>query len=231
MYYLPVYDWTMVLLIPAILLSLWAQFKVQGNFNKYSKVYSRSGITGAQVAAKLLQINGITDVGIAPTKGSLTDHYHPTKKTVFLSETVYGESTIAAIAVAAHECGHAIQHHVGYAPLTIRAALVPVTNFSNYVSWILLIVGLILSWTPLVQLGIILFCCVVLFQLVTLPVEFNASSRALQQLSANGILAEDEIAGGRKVLSAAAWTYVAAAVTAILQLLRLLLIFGNFRRS
>ncbi|MGI5873178.1 MAG: zinc metallopeptidase [Bacillota bacterium] len=224
MYY-PMYDSTFILLIPAILLSLWAQFKVQGNFNKYSKVYSRSGITGAQVAKKLLELNGITDVAVAATQGSLTDHYHPTKKTVFLSETVYGESTISAIAVAAHECGHAIQHNVGYTPLTIRSMLVPVANIGSYASWILLIAGLAFSWDPLVQIGILLFSCVVLFQVVTLPVEFNASSRALQQLSYYGILANDEIQGGKKVLSAAAWTYVAAAVMAILQLLRLIMIF------
>ena len=223
------FDPTYVLLIPAIILSIWAQFKVQSSFNRYSRVYSRSGITGAQVAQKLLQANGIYDVGIERVGGSLTDHYHPTKKKLFLSETVYGESSIAAISVAAHEVGHAIQHHEEYKPLSIRSMLVPAANLGNYASWILLIAGLILSIEPLVQIGIILFTFVVLFQIVTLPVEFNASSRALKQVAYYGFLDNDELVGGKKVLSAAAWTYVAAAVMAILQLLRLLLIFGNNR--
>ena len=223
------FDPTYVILIPAIILSIWAQFKVQSSFNRYSRVYSRSGITGAQVAQKLLQANGIYDVGIERVGGSLTDHYHPTKKKLFLSETVYGESSIAAICVAAHEVGHAIQHHEEYKPLSIRSMLVPAANLGNYASWILLIAGLILSIEPLVQIGIILFTFVVLFQIVTLPVEFNASSRALKQVAYYGFLDNDELVGGKKVLSAAAWTYVAAAVMAILQLLRLLLIFGNNR--
>lgn len=223
------FDPTIILLIPAIILSIWAQFKVQSNFNHYAKVYSRSGMTGAQVARKLLDANGIQDVGIERVRGSLTDHYHPTKKMLYLSETVYGESTIAAISVAAHEVGHAIQHSVGYKPLTIRSMLVPAANLGSSASWILLIVGLIFAWEPLVELGIILFTCVVLFQLVTLPVEFNASSRALQQVAYYGILSSDELPGGKKVLSAAAWTYVAAAVMAVLQLLRLLLIFAGNR--
>lgn len=223
------FDPTYVLLIPAIILSIWAQFKVQSSFNRYSRVYSRSGITGAQVAQKLLQANGIYDVGIERVGGSLTDHYHPTKKKLFLSETVYGESSIASICVAAHEVGHAIQHHEEYKPLSIRSMLVPAANLGNYASWILLIAGLILSIEPLVQIGIILFTFVVLFQIVTLPVEFNASSRALKQVAYYGFLDNDELVGGKKVLSAAAWTYVAAAVMAILQLLRLLLIFGNNR--
>lgn len=223
------WDPTFVLLIPAIILSLWAQLKVQSNFNRYSRVYSRSGITGDQVAQKLLQANGITDVGIARVSGSMTDHYHPTKKMLFLSETVYGESSIAAICVAAHEVGHAIQHHEEYKPLAIRSMLVPAANLGSYASWILLIIGLIFSFDALVQIGIILFAFVVAFQLVTLPVEFNASSRALQQVAYYGFLDNSELAGGKKVLSAAAWTYVAAAVMAILQLLRLLLIFGSNR--
>ena len=225
------YDYTIILLLPAIILSAWAQMKVQSAFRKYSAVPNRKGITGAMVAQKLLQANGITDVGVSQVSGSLTDHYHPTKKTVFLSDTVCNQSSIAAVCIAAHEVGHAIQHHEEYKPLAIRAALVPVCNIGNYASWILLIIGLVLSLEPLVQFGIILFSAVVAFQLVTLPVEFNASSRALQQVSYYGFLDNDELRAGKKVLSAAAWTYVAAAVMAVLQLLRLLLIFGNMNRD
>lgn len=223
------FDPTIIILIPAIILSLWAQMKVQSNFNRYAKVYSRSGMTGAQVARKLLDANGIHDVGIERVAGSMTDHYHPTKKMLYLSETVYGQSTIAAISVAAHEVGHAIQHSVGYKPLSIRSTLVPLATLGSNASWIILIIGLIFAMQPLVELGILLFSCVVLFQLVTLPVEFNASSRALQQVAYYGILSNDELYGGKKVLSAAAWTYVAAAVMSILQLLRLLLIFAGNR--
>lgn len=223
------FDPTIVILIPAIILSIWAQVKVQSNFNRFAKVYSRSGMTGAQVAKKLLDANGIHDVGIERVAGSMTDHYHPTKKMLYLSETVYGSSTIAAISVAAHEVGHAIQHNVGYKPLSIRSMLVPVATIGSNASWILLIIGLIFAWPPLVELGIVLFSCAVLFQIVTLPVEFNASSRALQQVAYYGILSSDELYGGKKVLSAAAWTYVAAAVMSILELLRLLLIFAGNR--
>lgn len=223
------FDPTVILLIPAIILSIWAQCKVQSGFRRYANVYSRSGMTGAQVARKLLDANGIHDVGIQRVAGNLTDHYHPTKKMLYLSDSVYGESSVAAISVAAHEVGHAIQHSVGYKPLSIRSMLVPAANIGSNASWILLILGLIFSIDPLVQLGIVLFTCVVLFQVVTLPVEFNASSRALQQVAYYGILSSDELAGGKKVLSAAAWTYVAAAVMSILQLLRLLLIFAGNR--
>ena len=223
------FDPTFVLLIPAIILTIWAQYKVHSNFNRFAKVYSKSGLTGAQVARILLNANGINDVGIERVAGNLSDHYHPTKKMLYLSETVYGESTIAAISVAAHEVGHAIQHKENYVPLKIRSMLVPAAQFGDYVSWIILIIGLIFSIPALVEIGIVLFTFVVLFQVVTLPVEFNASSRALQQVAYYGILDNSELPGGKKVLSAAAWTYVAAAVMAILQLLRLLLIFAGNR--
>lgn len=225
------YDPTFILLIPALILTVWAQFKVQATFSKYSHVQSYAGFTGAQVARKLLDANGIYDVGIEPVRGNLSDHYHPTKKKLFLSESVYNESSIAAICVAAHEVGHAIQHQEAYKPLSIRSMLVPAANFGNYTAWILFILGLILSIPPLVEVGIVLFSFVVIFQLVTLPVEFNASSRALAQVSYHGFLTNDELRGGRKVLNAAAWTYVAAALMAILQLLRLLIIFGGMRRD
>lgn len=225
------YDPTFILLIPALILTMWAQFKVQATFSRYSRVQSSAGFTGAQVARKILDANGIYDVGVEPVKGNLTDHYHPTKKKLFLSESVYNQSSVAAICVAAHEVGHAIQHQEAYKPLAIRSMLVPAANFGNYTAWILFIAGLIFSITPLVEVGIVLFSFVVLFQLVTLPVEFNASSRALVQVSYHGFLTNDELRGGKKVLSAAAWTYVAAAVMAILQLLRLLIIFGGLRRD
>lgn len=225
------YDPTFIILIPALLLAGWAQYKVQSTFHRYSRVQSNSGITGAQVARKLLQANGIDDVTVEPVRGNLTDHYHPTKKVLFLSEPVFGASTISAISVAAHEVGHAIQHREEYKPLSIRSMLVPVANFGNYTAWILFFVGLIFSMDFLVEIGIVLFTFVVLFQLVTLPVEFNASSRALAQISYQGFLNNDELRYGKKVLNAAALTYVAAALMAILQLLRLLIIFGGLRRD
>lgn len=223
------YDITILLLLPAVILSAWAQLKVQSTFNKYSRIQSCSGLTGRDVALMILRNNGINDVPVSAVAGNLTDHYHPSKRQLFLSESVYDKTSIAAICVAAHEAGHAIQHNVGYAPLSFRSMLVPVANIGNYASWTLLILGLILSIDPLIQLGIALFSFVVLFQVVTLPVEFNASSRALQQLSYYGVLGNDELKGGKKVLNAAALTYVAAAVMAILQLLRLLLIFASHR--
>lgn len=225
------YDPTFILLIPALLLAGWAQYKVQSTFHRYSRMQSNSGFTGAQVARKLLQANGIDDVTVEPVRGNLTDHYHPTKKKLFLSESVFNESSISAICVAAHEAGHAIQHEQEYKPLSIRSMLVPVANFGNYTAWILFFVGLIFSMDFLVEIGIVLFTFVVLFQLVTLPVEFNASSRALAQVSYHGILNNEELRYGKKVLNAAALTYVAAALMAILQLLRLLIIFGGLRRD
>ena len=225
------YDPTFIILIPALLLAGWAQYKVQSTFHRYSRVPSSTGITGAQVARKLLQDNGIDDVTVEPVRGNLTDHYHPTKKTLFLSEPVFGASSISAICVAAHEVGHAIQHQEDYKPLSIRSMLVPVANFGNYTAWILFFLGLIFSMDFLVQIGIVLFTFVVLFQLVTLPVEFTASARALAQVSYQGFLNNDELRYGKKVLNAAALTYVAAALMAILQLLRLLIIFGGLRRD
>jgi hypothetical protein len=225
------YDPTFLLLIPGLILAGWAQFKVQSTFSRYSRVPSNSGITGAQVARKILDANGIYDVSVEATRGNLTDHYHPTKKKLFLSESVYNKSSIAAICVAAHEVGHAIQHQKDYKPLSIRSVLVPVASFGSYTAWILFFAGLIFSMDFLLEIGIVLFSAVVLFQLVTLPVEFNASSRALAQVSYHGFLTNDELRYGKKVLNAAAWTYVAAAMMAILQLLRLLIIFGGVRRD
>lgn len=220
------------MLIIATILSIAASAKVNSTFKKYAQVRSRSSMTGAQAAQRLLQANGIYDVSIEHISGSLTDHYDPSAKVLRLSDSVYGSTSVAAVAVAAHECGHAVQHHVGYAPLSIRSKLVPVVNFSAKISWPLILIGLLIGGsgsTLLIEIGIILFSASVLFQIVTLPVEFNASSRALSFLESNGILTEEEHNPARKVLSAAAMTYVAAAAVSIIQLLRLVAILNRRR--
>ena len=222
------YDPTMMILIPAILFTMYAQFKVSSTTNRFFRIKSRSGYNGQQVAERILVANGIRDVRIVPIRGTLTDHYDPRRKVLRLSEEVYYGTSITSIAVAAHECGHALQHAYGYAPLTIRGAIVPVVNFASSLSWILIFVGLFFSGNnTMLQLGILMFSATVIFQLITLPVEFNASSRALVQLQDLGIVDSREARDSRKVLSAAAMTYVAAALTAILQLARLLLIANN----
>lgn len=227
-YYGYYFDPTYILIIIAAIISLIAQWRVNSAISKYSRVASMSGMTGAQAARMILQSNGINDVSVQRISGKLTDHYNPSTKVLNLSESVYGSTSVAAIGVAAHECGHAIQHARGYFPLSLRTALVPVANIGSQLSWVFIIVGAILSFNQtLITIGIIMFSAAVLFQLVTLPVEFNASARALEQLESNGILYRDEVSQTRKVLSAAALTYVAAAATAILQLLRLIILFGG----
>ena len=227
-YYGYYFDPTYILIIIAAIISLIAQWRVNSAFSKYSRVASMSGMTGAQAARMILQSNGINDVSVQRISGKLTDHYNPSTKVLNLSESVYGSTSVAAIGVAAHEGGHAIQHARGYFPLSLRTALVPVANIGSQLSWVFIIVGAILSFNQtLITIGIIMFSAAVLFQLVTLPVEFNASARALEQLESNGILYRDEVSQTRKVLSAAALTYVAAAATAILQLLRLIILFGG----
>lgn len=227
-YYGYYFDPTYILIIIAAIISLIAQWRVNSAFSKYSRVASMSGMTGAQAARMILQSNGINDVSVQRISGKLTDHYNPSTKVLNLSESVYGSTSVAAIGVVAHECGHAIQHARGYFPLSLRTALVPVANIGSQLSWVFIIVGAILSFNQtLITIGIIMFSAAVLFQLVTLPVEFNASARALEQLESNGILYRDEVSQTRKVLSAAALTYVAAAATAILQLLRLIILFGG----
>lgn len=222
------FDPTYIFIIVGMILSLLASAKVKSTFAKYATVGSVSGITGAEAAEKILRNAGVSDVRVEHIKGSLTDHYDPRTKTVRLSDDVYGKSSVAAIGVAAHECGHVLQHHKGYVPLTIRAALVPVANFGAGLSWPLIILGIFLGGSSiLINIGIILFSAAVLFQLVTLPVEFNASNRAVRILSDTGILYPNEVDGTKKVLGAAALTYVAAAAASILQLLRLLLLFGG----
>ena len=226
------FDPTYMLIIAGVILSLIASARVKSTYAKYQRVEARSRMTGAMAAERLLRANGINDVVIEHVRGNLTDHYDPSKKVLRLSDSVYGSTSVAAVSVAAHEVGHCIQHNRNYAPLTIRSKLVPVANFGSQVSWIFIIAGLILgSFSWLINLGILLFSAAVLFQIVTLPVEFNASKRALVALCDNGILYTDEAAMGKKVLSAAALTYVASAATAILQLLRLVLLFGNRNRD
>lgn len=218
------FDPTYLILIPAILISAWAQLKVSNTFNKFSGVRSRNGYTGSQVARILLNDAGLQDVEIQQVQGKLSDHYDPRAKVLRLSSDVYGSTSVASIGVAAHEVGHAIQDKESYSALVFRNAIVPVVNFSSSLSWIIFFIGILFSYKSLVTIGIILFSAVVLFQLVTLPVEFNASSRALKLLQARGILYDNEIKGAKEVLSAAALTYVAATLMAILQLVRLIAI-------
>ena len=226
------YDQTYMLIVISALISLFAQFLVNSRFSKYSRVRSRSGMTGAQAAERILQSQGIYDVAIQRVSGKLTDHYDPRNKTLNLSDAVYASTSVAAVGVAAHECGHAIQHARGYAPLSFRSALVPVANIGSQLSWLFIILGIFFGGShTLIMVGILMFSAAVLFQLVTLPVEFNASGRALKLLSETGILQKDEVSDTRKVLSAAALTYVAAATTAVLQLLRLLRLFGGNDRD
>ena len=216
-----------LVLIGAVL-CIFAQMRVSSTYNKYAKVPSRTGMTGAQAAQKILSLSGIYDVRIEHVRGSLTDHYDPSNKVLRLSDSVYGSTSIAAIGVAAHECGHAVQHDQEYSPLKIRSALVPAANIGSKAGIPLIILGAFLGMNQvLIQIGIWVFALAVLFQIVTLPVEFNASGRALAMLGDYGMMERDEVSGCRKVLKAAALTYVAAAASAILQLLRLVLLFGR----
>ncbi|MDD2221065.1 MAG: zinc metallopeptidase [Clostridia bacterium] len=221
------YDWTFGLIIIAIIISAWAQIKVSSTYSKYSKVMAQNGMTASDVARLILDSNNLQDVPVERVAGNLTDHYDPRTRVLRLSDTVYNSSSVAAIGVAAHEVGHAIQDEHEYAPLKVRGALVPLVSFSSSASWVLIILGIFLSSLGMIQFGILLFSAVVIFQLVTLPVEFNASSRALVALEGGGFLNRDEVEQSRKVLSAAAMTYVAAALASILQLIRLLAIFGH----
>lgn len=214
-----------ILLIPILLLSLWAQVQVSGNFKKYSAVANRRRITGAQAAEAVLRAHGIYNVAIRPCSGSLTDHYDPRDNSISLSEGVYNSATIAAVGVAAHEAGHAVQYAVGYGPVRLRTAIIPATQLGSKLSVILLLVGMVLYSQSLFFFGILLFSLTTIFQLITLPVEFNASRRALETLEGQQLLYDDELGGARKVLKAAALTYVAALLMSALQLLRYVLIF------
>lgn len=224
------YDWTYLLVLIGVVICMAASSRVRSVFSRYSRVRSHSGMTGKEAAEQILRRNGIYDVQVIHIPGNLTDHYNPGKKTLGLSDSVYNSSSVAAIGVAAHECGHAVQHAVGYAPLSIRGALVPVANFGSALSWPLILVGLLMNSQMsalLINLGILLFSAAVLFQIVTLPVEFNASGRAVKVLESSGMLYPDEVGDVKKVLRAAALTYVASAASMILQFLRLIIIGGR----
>ncbi len=237
MYGYGLYSWwdpTYFLVLIGAVICLIASAGVKSTYSKYSRYRSMSNMTGAQAAERILNSAGIYDVSICHVSGDLTDHYDPRNKTLNLSDSVYGSTSVAAVGVAAHECGHAIQHQKNYAPLTIRGALVPVANFGSTISWPLILIGLFFTsntGTLLINLGILCFSFAVIFQLVTLPVEFNASRRALKILGNTGILNSEELPMTRKVLKAAALTYVASAAAAILQLLRLVILFGGRNRD
>lgn len=226
------WDPTYILVVIGAIICMIASAKVKTTFNKYSQYRSYSGMNGAQVAQRVLEAAGIYDVTVRHVSGNLTDHYDPSTKTVNLSDPVYNSYSVAALGVAAHECGHAIQHAKNYAPLSLRSALVPVANFGSMLAWPLILIGLFIngrSSTLIIDLGIVLFSAAVISQLVTLPVEFDASRRALVMLRTQNILSDDELKNTRKVLKSAAFTYVASAAAAILQLLRIILLVGGRR--
>lgn len=222
------FDPTYFLVIIGAVLCIAAQMRVSTTFKKYSRVKSRSGMTGAQAAQRILELSGIYDVRIEHIRGELTDHYDPSAKVLRLSDATYASTSVAAIGVAAHECGHALQHNKGYGPLQFRTALVPAANIGSRLGIPIILLGVLFGMNQMfIQIGIWVFAIAVLFQLVTLPVEFNASGRALSMLGSYGMMAKEETDGCRRVLSAAALTYVAAAASSVLQLLRLVLLFGN----
>lgn len=226
------FDSTYILVLIGVVICMVASSKMNSTFNRYSRVRNHSGMTGREAAERILYNAGIRDVRVEHVSGNLTDHYDPRNKVLRLSDATYNSASVAAMGVAAHECGHAIQHDKGYAPLSIRSALVPVANFGSSIAWPLIVIGLIMNSNMsvfLLNLGILAFSFAVLFQIVTLPVEFNASSRALKILGSSGMLYENEVRDTRKVLTAAALTYVAGAASAILQLLRIILLANNRR--
>mgnify|MGYP000867682197 FL=1 len=236
MYYGYGLDITYIFVIIGMIITLLASWRMKVTFAKYERVRSESNLTGREVAERILRANGIYDVGVRPVSGRLTDHYDPRDKTVSLSEVIYNSTSVAAIAVAAHECGHAIQDNVGYVPLNLRSAFVPAANWGSRLAWPMIVIGLFLGYGNMsnifIQIGIGMFLLAVIFQIITLPVEFDASKRALAELKSNNILPSGEDRSARKVLFAAAMTYVAAAASGVLQLLRLLLLFnGRGRRN
>ena len=224
------YDWTMLLMLPGLLLGLWAQAKVRGAFEKYSKVRTQHGLTAENVVGELLARQGAGNIQITPVSGSLTDHFDPRDDTLRLSDGVYGSSSVAAIGIAAHEAGHALQKMENYPFLNMRTFLVPVVNIGSHLAWPIFFLGLIFSWEPLMTAGIVCFALVVLFSLITLPVEIDASRRAGVMLANSGYFTQDELTGVKKVLSAAALTYIASFLSALLQLLRLVLLSQRRRR-
>lgn len=227
------YDWTYILVVIGAVICIAASARVKNVFSRYSRIQSHSGLTGREAAERILHRNGIYDVQVIHIGGNLTDHYNPGNKTLGLSDTVYNSTSVAAIGVAAHECGHAVQHARGYVPLAIRGSLVPVANIGSTAAWPLILIGLFMNGQTaifFINLGILLFSAAVLFQIVTLPVEFNASGRAVKVLESSGMLYPDEVDSVKKVLGAAALTYVASAASMILQLMRLVIIGGRKRK-
>ena len=237
MYYYYGFDWTyVVLVLPCILLSLWASANVNSTFKRYSGQYSRRGLTGAQAAERVLRSNGVTNVRIERVSGNLTDHFDPKSSVIRLSDNVYGNTSTAAIGVACHEAGHAVQYAQDYAPIRIRSAVIPATNLGSKLAMPLILLGLLIGFMGdlsyfLIYLGIGCFGLSLVFQLVTLPVEFDASRRAMAAIAQSELLTEEEQRGARKTLSAAALTYVAATAVALSQLLRLLILFGGRRKN
>ncbi len=217
------------LAIVAFLITIIAQLSIKSKYRTYLEHKSSSHLKGFEIARKILDRNGLADVKVQMTQGLLSDHYNPSNRTVNLSEEVYSTATITAASVAAHECGHAIQHKTGYKPLKFRSSLVPIVNFSSYAGYLAIVIGALASWVELIYLGILLECVILLFELITLPVEFDASKRGLKELN-NGFLTKDEVKGAKKVLKAAAYTYVASVANTALQILRLVLMFGRRRR-
>lgn len=234
MYYPMYFDPTYILVLAGVIICLLASSKMKSTFHRYSGVRNHSGVTGREAAEQILHRAGIYDVRVEHVSGELTDHYDPRSKVLRLSDATYSRTSVAALGVAAHECGHAIQHQTGYLPLQIRGALVPVANFGSTIAWPLILMGMFISSRSsgfLINLGILAFSLAVLFQIITLPVEFNASGRAVKILGESGMLYPEEVGATRKVLTAAALTYVAGAAASILQLMRLVLLFGNRRRD
>lgn len=226
------YDYSyLILILPAMLVTLWAQMKVKSAFGRYENQRTSNGLTGSQAARSILDSNGLYQVRIEQVSGSLTDHYDPKDNVIRLSDSVYGSASVSAVGVAAHEAGHAVQHAENYLPIRIRNAIIPVTNLGSTLSMPLILLGMLLSVQPLVTAGIALFSLVTVFQLITLPVEFNASSRALSVLKQKNLLIGEENEGAKEVLSAAAMTYVAALLVSFMQLLRLILLFGRRRND
>lgn len=228
-YYFDTYYW--IILVPAMLIALLAQINVSSTFNRYSRIASRRGLTGAQAAEKVLKAHGVYGVRITRVSGKLTDHYDPRTNTIRLSDAVYGSTSIASVGVAAHEAGHAVQYAQEYGPIKLRGAIIPVCNFSSQISILLIILGFVLYSRPLFAVGVVLFAVAAFFQVVTLPVEFNASRRAIQSLQDTHMLDDQELRGAKKVLGAAAMTYVAALLVSIAQLLRYILAFNSRRRD
>lgn len=220
----------LMLMLAAVAFSVYAQFKVNSTFNKYAKVTSAKGRTAADIARTILDRNGLTHIRIERVSGNLTDHYDPKGNVIRLSDSVYGSTSVAAIGVASHECGHAVQYGVNYAPIKLRAAIIPITNIGSNLAMPLILLGILMSFTGLAYVGVALFSLSTVFQLITLPVEFNASNRALQTLDGEGILTDSEMKGAGKVLSAAAMTYVAALAVSLVNLLRMLAMVNNNRR-